>query len=211
MNAALTASHQDQFVEWAFAARTMPGEEISGDLHLVSSQPGGVLASVVDGLGHGSEALVAARTAVDVLEKHAGESVIALVQRCHAALKETRGAVMTVLAINAADDTVTALGIGNVEATLLRRNPVGSRAREDVLLRGGVVGYQLPALQASVMPIYSGDVIVFATDGIREGFAERVSVTESPRSLVDRIMSEYFRGTDDALVLAIRYLGVTRG
>jgi serine phosphatase RsbU (regulator of sigma subunit) len=35
-----------------------------------------------------------------------------------------------------------------------------------VLLRSGVVGYQLPTLRASTLPIAPGDLLIFATDGI---------------------------------------------
>src|SRR5437773_929428 len=74
---------------------TLPGETESGDLHLVKSVGSGVLAAVVDGLGHGAEAASAARAAVAVLERHAGESPLPLLQRCHRALIGTRGVVLS--------------------------------------------------------------------------------------------------------------------
>jgi serine phosphatase RsbU (regulator of sigma subunit) len=202
-----TAVNREQCVEWSVASRAIPGQAVSGDLHVVSAFPHGVLLGVVDGLGHGDEATAAARTAVNVLAENAGESVITLVHRCHRALQHTRGAVMTLVSINASDGTATMLGVGNVEAALLRANPQGGCARESVLLRGGVVGYQLPALHASFVPFAPGDVMVFATDGVREDFAELLNLNDPPAELVDRIMARKFRGTDDGLVLACKYLG----
>lgn len=197
------------FIEWNVASRALPGEPTSGDLYLVRPRSDGALVAVVDGLGHGSEAAGAARRAIDTLNAHAEESIIALVQRSHDELKTTRGAAMTVAVFNNRENTVTALGIGNVEAALLRANPAANPPHESVLMRGGVVGYQLPVLRASVFPIYPGDLMVFATDGIRNGFTENINFGESPQRLAERILEQNFRGVDDALVLAIRYAGAS--
>lgn len=194
-------------IEWAIVSRPLPGETQSGDLHLMAMFPGGALAAVVDGLGHGVEAAAAARTAIGVLGLHADEPPGRLVERCHAALKATRGAVMTLVSFDFKKATATALGIGNVETALLRANPASKPARETVLLRGGIVGDRLPPLTASVLPVESGDVLILATDGIREDFWEHVDVSEPASRLVDLIFERSFRGTDDALVLAIRYAG----
>jgi hypothetical protein len=48
---------------------------------------------------------------------------------------------------------------------------------------------------------------VFATDGVREDFGESVNATDPPAQLAENILARKFRGTDDGLVLACRYLG----
>jgi hypothetical protein len=199
-------ANREQCIEWSVAARALPGQVVSGDRHIVSAWPGGVLLGVVDGLGHGEEATVAAQAAIDVLAEHSGDSVISLVQRCHRALLRTRGAVMTLVSINSGDGTAAMLGVGNVEGLLLRANPQ-ARPRESVLLRGGVVGYQLPALHADLVPMAPGDLLVFATDGLRDDFGDELTAGEPVAQLVERIMERKFRGTDDGLVLACKYLG----
>jgi len=203
----VTTQQRQQTIEWSVAARPKPGEHVSGDLYLVALTDDGALLAVVDGLGHGESATAAARMAVNVLEQHAGEPIVAVVQHCHRALQQTRGVVMTLVGLNARDDTLTALGIGNVETVIVRASPEARRARESVLLRCGVVGYQLPTLHTSVMPVSAGDVIVFATDGVREDFSELVSPAETPARLAEKIITQKFRGTDDGLVLACKYLG----
>jgi phosphoserine phosphatase RsbX len=164
-----------------------------------------VLIGVVDGLGHGDEATAAARIATAVLEQHAGEPVISLVQHCHRALQRTRGVVMTLVSFNIREQTVSVLGIGNVETVIHRADPRAKPQRESVLLRGGVVGYQLPHLQTSVLPIMPGDVVVFGTDGVREDFSDLINPADPPARIVERIMAKKFRGTDDGLVLACKY------
>lgn len=194
-------------ITWGVAARPLPGHNVSGDLHLVKPLPNGVLLAALDGIGHGDEAAAAARAAVDVLENHAEISLPPLVSRCHAALTRTRGVVMTLAFLDHLAGTLTWLGVGNVEALLVRANPAAKPGAERVLLRSGLVGYQLPQLRESVLPITPGDLLVFATDGIGPGFACGWERNRPSQEIADHIMERHFRGTDDALVLVVRYLG----
>lgn len=198
---------QEAAIEWSVASRALPGQVVSGDLHAVTSWDGGALFGVVDGLGHGEEATIAARRAVETVEAHAKEPVTAIVQHCHRALLQTRGVVMTLASLDIYSETLTVIGIGNVETMMFRPQGRGPVKRESVLLRGGVVGYQLPALHCSVLPVALGDVVVFATDGVREDFADAVSPYDAPDEIVAKVMAQKFRGTDDGLVLACKYSG----
>ena len=80
--------------------------------------------------------------------------------------------------------------------------------QEVLLLRGGVVGSQLPALQAAVLPVAKGDTLIFVTDGIRGEFVEDLSALESPQRAADNILNRHGRGNDDALALVVRLTGV---
>jgi len=194
-------------VDWSVASRPIAGQTVSGDLHLVKPCGPGVLLAAIDGVGHGDEATAAARVAANILERDAGKSVITLVKECHEALLNTRGVVMTLAMLNAVDDTVTWLGVGNVEGRLLRADASAVPPSEHVLLRGGMIGYQLPALHASVFPVSPGDLLIFATDGLHSGFSSAINHIEPPKLMAARILVQYFKGTDDALVLVARYLG----
>ncbi len=174
---------------------------------MVQPFPNGVLVAAVDGLGHGEEAAAAAKLAVSILERHAQEEVIALLRRCHEALRGTRGVAMSLASVRAPDSMLTWLGVGNVEGILLRDAANANPRRESLLLRGGVVGAELPPLRVSVIPVMRGDTLIFATDGIREGFTERLALSDPPQELADRILARHAKGTDDALVLVARYAG----
>ena len=195
-------------LEWSVATRTMSGEIECGDAHLVVELPGGALVAVVDGLGHGREAAVAAREAVATLTQHADEPVVPLLQRCHGQLRATRGVVMTLASFRAADATMTWLGVGNVEGFLLRANAAAIPARESVLLRGGVVGYEIPPLRPATHRVAAGDTLVLATDGIRSAFAEGLDVAVPPREMAGGVLARHAKDTDDALVLVARWLGI---
>ena len=192
-------------LEWSVATRTMIHEVESGDAHLVVEFARGALVAVVDGLGHGGDAAIAARAAVAVLADHAQESAATLLQRCHEGLRGTRGAVMTLASFR--DATMTWVAVGNVEGLLLRAGADGLPVRESILLRGGVVGYQIPPLRPATLPVNAGDTLVLASDGIRGAFADILDVAMPPREIADAILSRYAKDTDDALVLVARVMG----
>jgi len=183
------------------------GEAESGDLSVALLTPGGALVGVVDGLGHGKEAAAAAKVAVSVLESHLVEPVIPLVRLCHEELRATRGVVVSLASIDAVEGVMTWIGVGNVEGILLRADPQAQPAIESLLLRGGVVGGgELPPLSEAVLGISPGDTLIFATDGIRSGFATGLTAGTAPQLLANRILRHHAKGTDDALVLVARYL-----
>ena len=192
-------------IAWGVASRPLPGQAACGDLHLIKPIMDGALLAVVDGLGHGDEAAAAAKKAIAVLESQAEEPLAGLVKRCHEALTQTRGVVMTVATLR--EDKLAWLGVGNVESVLLRADRQAKAPSYRVLLHSGVVGYQLPDLRASMLPLAPHDLLIFATDGLDAGFAEGLARSGSPQQLADRILERHFKGHDDALVLVVRYLG----
>ncbi|HUC53380.1 MAG TPA: SpoIIE family protein phosphatase [Candidatus Cybelea sp.] len=199
---------KEPMVEYGVAKHVLRGQGESGDLHLVCCSQNGVLVAAIDGLGHGEEAADAARTAAALLKNSLDEPVISLVERCHQELKGTRGAVLSLAFIATDKQMMTWIGIGNVQGVLMRANTKRGNGQESLLLRGGVVGAQLPSLQATVLPISRGDTLIFATDGIRSDFSADLSVRENPQRAADRILNQYQRGNDDALVLVARLTGV---
>jgi serine/threonine protein phosphatase PrpC len=188
-------------VEWTVASRSLGRE--SGDQYLVSrTADGGVLVAVVDGLGHGPEAASAAKTAIAVIEAGQDRELSARFLRCHERLRDTRGVVLSLGLF--ATGSLTWLGVGNVDGVLLRSR-VG--APEQLLVRGGVVGRQLPSLELSRLTVARGDTLIVATDGIRSRFAEDPGVGLAVPPTAERILADHGKETDDALVLVIRYLG----
>jgi serine phosphatase RsbU (regulator of sigma subunit) len=192
-------------VDWAVACRPHPEQTESGDRHVVAPFATGVLLAAVDGLGHGREAAEAARTAVAMLEAHRGEPVVDLVQRCHAGLGATRGVAMSLASFDAPGRTLAWIGIGNVAGVVLRADRAATPPRQTLLLRGGVVGYQIPELRASLVTVSHGDTLVLATDGIHSDFGWCVGPEGAPRDLADRILAEHGGTPDDALVLVARF------
>lgn len=192
-------------LEFGFAAEALEGSE-SGDLHVLIESEQAALLAVIDGLGHGFEAAIAAREAVAILREHAHEGLVELIRCCHEGLRKTRGVVMTLVAFDARAASLTWTGVGNVEAVLLR---AGAEPKKALNLRGGVVGFRLPPLRAETFAISPGDTLIAATDGLRSGFSEGVLIETEPAELARAIFARSRKGSDDALVVVARFVGAT--
>lgn len=193
---------------WATAGRAMPGESISGDRAVVLSLPdGGTLLAVLDGAGHGSAAAEAAEAGRAILERHAGLPLVRLFRSCHDGLRGTRGCAMSAVILNGAGDRLSWLGIGNVEAVVWRPDPRALPRHDHLLLRGGLVGCQMPIPFEASQPVREGDLVVLATDGIRGDFAPLLNNYDPPQRIAERIVERHATAQDDALVLVVRARG----
>src|SRR5215472_6676905 len=181
--------------EYGVAKFVLPGESESGDQHLVCCNDSGVLIAAIDGIGHGAVAASAARAAIAVLRNGVGEPIISLVTTCHEKLRTTRGVVLSLASVDVKHGLMTWLGVGNVHGVLVRADKKTS-SQETLLLRGGVVGDHLPRLQAAVLPVAPGDLLVFATDGVRADFTGTLSALENPQRAADRILKVFGNGSD---------------
>ncbi len=193
-------------VRWAVVSAALEGETESGDLHVVVPTDDGVLVAVIDGLGHGHEAAAAALDAARALESAPSRSPVEAMLACHRALARGRGAVLSLARIH--PDALTWVGVGNVEAVLVR-GPHSPWPRGRLLLAGGVVGHSLPTLRPSGAPIARGDMLVLGTDGLSSDFTDHVDLALSPERVVECLMSRCRTGRDDALVLAARFDGAS--
>jgi serine phosphatase RsbU (regulator of sigma subunit) len=199
-----TAVVPDSDIAWAVAGTALePGE--SGDLHVVCRHSRGALLAVIDGLGHGPEAKLAAMAAGQVIEAHAEDSLLDLIRRCHRALSSTRGVVMSLASFEFGEQSLTWAGVGNVEAVLWRALGAQQRSDEALTTAGGVVGYRLPTLRARTLSVHEGDTLVMATDGLRSCYREYGISWKAVAELADSLLMRDSKGTDDALVLVARY------
>ena len=194
-------------VDWSAASRPRSGETESGDRCVVTVQANGALLAVADGLGHGAEAALAADLAVRTVERYATEPLIEIVKRCHQNLLRTRGVALSLARFDPKDRGMTWIGVGNVEGLLLQKAGGASPSIHRLVLRGGVVGVRLPALQVSQVAVEEEGLLILATDGIAGGFDQKLDSSERPRILADRILARHARDTDDAMVLVARLGG----
>jgi serine phosphatase RsbU (regulator of sigma subunit) len=194
-------------VEWASASRpAAPGSDM-GDASLVRSVENGVLIAVVDGLGHGPEAALAAQRALQTIERSTQTLPSALVSECHRALQTTRGAVMGVALVDVQADALTWIGVGDVRAVLQRAGPAGPARAEALVTHNGVVGRLLPPLRPVMRSLQVGDTLILATDGIRDGFLSDLRGKEPPDRIANELLERRSVPSDDALVLVARYRG----
>ena len=196
-------------IEWAVAGRPLPGQDECGDQAVAAAvDTQAAVFGVIDGLGHGPDAALAARRAVAVVGQHLGDSPDVMMTHCHRELATTRGAAMTLACIDFETDTLQWLGIGNVAASLVVREPSGVETSSSARLASGIVGFALPRVQpAESVEIRPGHLLVMASDGITDGHLDALDFAASAETIAETILREHCRVTDDALVLVARHRG----
>lgn len=204
-------------LEVGMAMAPMAGQVTMADRHVVLSRGDSMLVAVIDGIGHGKLAEFAAVEAARTMTDAPTQSLESLVERCHDRLRATRGAVMSLASLDPKRGLLTWLGVGNVAGVVFRRRNGTSHQHgagletaeaphdEYLVLRNGVVGDRLPTLFTRQLQLRHGDTLVFATDGVASEFDQENDFHDTPQNLAERLLNKYAKGTDDALVLVIRY------
>ena len=99
-------------------------------------------------------------------------------------------------------------GVGNVSGLLFHPADGHHRRAERLLAPAGILGSRLPALRAESLSLATGDLVVLATDGLRQSFVEGIVPTcRDLQRLAERLILDHATESDDALILLVRYLG----
>jgi serine phosphatase RsbU (regulator of sigma subunit) len=194
-------------VEWGAASRPVTANSPLGDGWMVRASGNTVLLATLDALGHGPEAATSTSIACEVLAGDLEAPLESLLTRAHQRLRGTRGAAMSLARIDVPSSSMSWIGVGNVEGLVLRADPEARPRRHALLLRSGIAGRTLPLLAAQRLTLAAGDVVLFATDGIDQGFAEDTEPLGTAQRIADRVLERHFIGKDDGLVLAVRFRG----
>jgi phosphoserine phosphatase RsbX len=192
-------------LDWAVSGRPLPGEELSGDLAACMPVGDGALLATIDGLGHGAKAAEAAEIARDTIAAHSSEPLASLLRLCHVGLARTRGAAVTLVRVQCGAGMLQWVGVGNVEAYLVRRTSGGHGSlAASAILFGGTVGYRLPRVRDSVVELRPNDLVIMATDGVDQHFVYEVATGQPVERIASTILEGHARATDDALVAVAR-------
>ncbi len=180
-------------------SRPFRGLTVCGDRYFAVEEEGTTVAAVVDGLGHGYESSVAAERAVEVIRDNLHLSTDAIVQRCHEALKPTRGAAVGVLKISAAGSGEFC-GVGNIEVQSLVGRP------PSVFCIAGIVGHNMRLARSMAFQMDAGDIYCVHSDGVSaRGEAKKSCLPGPPDEVARRIVETWGRQHDDATALVLGY------
>ncbi len=188
-------------VSWGAEARPKQGQSVSGDCYLIERfDPAGLQVAVIDGLGGGNEAAVAAQAALSVVRNALDLDPTRLMQLAHKALQGTRGAVMALMTFDLRRRSVSYVGVGNIGTQVYSTQPIKP------ISKNGIVGYRMPPLLKLVFNYNYGDTFVIFSDGISSRFNADTQIDPSlpPQSLAELIMRHHGKSNDDATVVVIR-------
>ena len=181
-------------------SRPLAGEPVSGDAFYLRHLSDGFVFGVIDGLGHGHEAHHAAETAVRVIDVNHRKPLDVIVDSCHTALENTRGAALSLGCLNYPTGRFFHVGIGNIETRIYVENRM-----EKLMIYNGTVGVVLPHFRVSLTPAGYGSLIIMHSDGISDKFElDALDRRRTPQEITHHIMSRFSRSHDDATVLAVK-------
>ena len=104
---------------------------------------------------------------------------------------------------------MTWLGVGNVEGLVLSADPSAFNRRVSRAWERRPRA-RVAKCENRDLDFRPGDVLILATDGIEAAFADSLDISGSAQAISERILAVHWKPTDDALVLAVRYLGARR-
>jgi anti-sigma regulatory factor (Ser/Thr protein kinase) len=178
-----------------------PGEEVSGDGWGVEQQGDRCLITLVDGLGHGPEAAIAAQAAVKTLRENPGLSPLRLIEAVHTALHRTRGAALAVVELELSR-SVKFAGIGNIAGAILN-----GEQKSHFTSYNGIIGHQFSTIRDFVYPWSQEALMVLHSDGLtsRWDLGAYPGLSGRHPSLIAGVLYRDFqRGYDDVTVLVIK-------
>jgi len=202
-NSPLDSTHQrGNELVYAGICIAAPGETVSGDAWACRQGATSASILVADGLGHGPDAALAADAAAKLLREDIGSSPRDVVERCHGALRATRGAAVAAIQIDLARQSLAFCGVGNVAARILS----GTEDRS-LVSQHGTVGLQVRKIHAIDYALPEHAILVAHTDGIVSRW-DLKDVPEllscSPVMLAAHLIRNKFRGRDDATVVVVQ-------
>jgi anti-sigma regulatory factor (Ser/Thr protein kinase) len=177
------------------------GEAECGDAWRVVVGRQWISVLVVDGLGHGPEAAAAAAAATGSFPEIANGSPDAALVALDLALRGTRGAALSLVAIDQAARAVRFSGVGNVDGRILTAG-----ATEHLVPQSGIVGHGMPKPRPTNVSWAAGARLVMHSDGIVARWrmdAYPGLMTAHPALLAGVIYRDFARDRDDATVLVL--------
>jgi anti-sigma regulatory factor (Ser/Thr protein kinase) len=178
--------------------------EVCGDGWAVAEVPDGLAVAVVDGLGHGTKASVAAEAALDAFAADPAD-LDGLVRRANEAMRATRGGAMTACLLEPGRGELHYFAVGNVSGRVF----AGAEERGLVSF-AGTLGLRLTPPRARVLrqPWPPGARLVLWTDGLSSRLdltARAELIDRDPAVVAAALHRDHARERDDATVAVVRH------
>jgi len=182
--------------------RAKDGETECGDAWRLAAEDDQYCALlVVDGLGHGSSAAVAADSATRAFSREPRDAPHLQIEHAHQALVGTRGAAVACAAFNRGGDALAYAGIGNVSGRL-----IGAGGDHGLVSHNGTLGVHMRRVQEFRYPAVAGDLLIMHSDGLsthwdlddHDGLRYR-----HPAVIAATLYRDHTRGRDDATVVVV--------
>ena len=163
---------------------------------------GRIVLCMIDGLGHGEQAAIAALAALTYLSEHWSWDWPALLRGCDRAITHSRGVALGVAAIDPEARSLTFAGVGNI-----RLIATGKKCTRNLLAIPGIIGAGRCLVRPETLPLGGMTCVVMFSDGIESSLDLSrcpCSLFDDMEALTSAIVNGWGRGYDDAGVIAWR-------
>jgi anti-sigma regulatory factor (Ser/Thr protein kinase) len=194
--------HDHDPFEFSASSVPYPGEKACGDAWAARGSSNSETFLLVDGLGHGEYAEIAAREAVRIFDQHHGAKPSEIIGLMHSALRSTRGAAVAITRIEPQQQRAVFAGIGNISALIL----VNDVSRNMVSL-SGIVGHHVHKVQEFSYPWTADSLLVMHSDGLntRWDLNSYLGLSRRATGVIGGVLYRDFqRHRDDTTVLVAR-------
>jgi anti-sigma regulatory factor (Ser/Thr protein kinase) len=178
------------------------GEEAPGDSWLLEASGEYRTVLVVDGLGHGPHAAVAARRATDVFAANPAATPGALLGLCHGALAATRGAAGAAARVEPAKMRGSFAGVGNISCRVET-----SGERRQLVSHSGTLGHVMRRLQEFEFAYPAGALLILHSDGLTSRWScdDYPGLLNKHAGLIAGVLyRDHERGSDDVTVVVLK-------
>lgn len=176
------------------------GETVSGDSFAWHLKDGTGTFMVADGLGHGAAAADASEAAAEMFAENAGRELTEILERCHGAMRSTRGAAVAVARVLPHMRKVVFAGVGNIAGVVI--SPGSSRS---MVSSNGIVGHEMPRVREFDYPWTENALLIMNSDGILSQWSLEAYAglpRRHPALAASVLYRDFSRGRDDVCVLA---------
>ena len=180
----------------------LEGQEECGDAWAIEGSGDRLSVLLVDGLGHGPEAAVAARAAMTAFPDAAASDPALILGAIHPALRSTRGAALSIAVIDLPGRIVCFAGVGNVDGRI-----VTADTNAHLIPQNGIVGHTMPRPHADPAGWPVDGRLVLHSDGISSRWrvdAYPGLLARHPALLAGVLFRDFARDRDDATVVVVR-------
>lgn len=190
--------------EWGVIERPAPHEVACGDTWRIAERDQQFAILMADGLGHGPQAAESADTAAEVFNADPFATPTEMMTIADRRLRGMRGASLAITQINARDNKLTHVGVGNIAGHL--RSRTGSY-RKGLMSHNGTVGAEMRKVQQIEYEFPEQPLLILHSDGIQTRW-----LLESYPGLINRhpaviaavLARDFTRGRDDVTVCVVR-------
>ena len=178
---------------------SLEGEYECGDGWHIVSGPDGIAVLVVDGLGHGTYAAEAARTAIESFNDAPFAAPQDVMTRCNGSLSKTRGGAAACARIS--DGRLLYAGVGNISGSL-----VAPGKSTGLVSQNGTLGMGQRRSQQFEYEVAPGALLVMHSDGVsaRWDLKTRADLMVCHPAIIAGVLyRDHGRDRDDATIVVL--------